>query len=212
MGDVVTLPPGPDALRNAAFSIAAGVYDVVLVLGVDKLKDLVEKRDNRGKDSGGEIFIIWGCIILACYGTQLLFPGYALILSLIFMGSGILFQIVYLSGLEKKQGYRHFDKILSGIWLGVVGALMYSTFYFGYFLKMIDGRAVFSVQYFLLAAGMTFSGIFSGKVPFYCSAIFLLAVSILNALFFQWNHIIFFSAYSLSFVVMGIWLLVEKNN
>ncbi|MEJ2109059.1 MAG: acetyl-CoA acetyltransferase [Acidobacteriota bacterium] len=29
-----------DALRNAAFSIAAGVYDVVLVLGVDKLKDL----------------------------------------------------------------------------------------------------------------------------------------------------------------------------
>ena len=29
-----------DALRNAAFSIAAGIYDVVLVLGVDKLKDL----------------------------------------------------------------------------------------------------------------------------------------------------------------------------
>jgi acetyl-CoA C-acetyltransferase len=29
-----------DALRNAAFSIAAGVYDLVLVLGVDKLKDL----------------------------------------------------------------------------------------------------------------------------------------------------------------------------
>ena len=29
-----------DALRNAAFSIAAGIYDIVLVLGVDKLKDL----------------------------------------------------------------------------------------------------------------------------------------------------------------------------
>jgi acetyl-CoA C-acetyltransferase len=29
-----------DALRNAAFSIAAGIYDVVLVLGADKLKDL----------------------------------------------------------------------------------------------------------------------------------------------------------------------------
>lgn len=29
-----------DALRNAAFSIAAGVYDLVLVVGADKLKDL----------------------------------------------------------------------------------------------------------------------------------------------------------------------------
>jgi acetyl-CoA C-acetyltransferase len=29
-----------DALRNAAFAIAAGMYDIVLVLGVDKLKDL----------------------------------------------------------------------------------------------------------------------------------------------------------------------------
>ena len=29
-----------DALRNAAFSIAAGIYDVVLVVGADKLKDL----------------------------------------------------------------------------------------------------------------------------------------------------------------------------
>jgi acetyl-CoA C-acetyltransferase len=29
-----------DALRNAAFSIAAGIYDIVLVLGADKLKDL----------------------------------------------------------------------------------------------------------------------------------------------------------------------------
>jgi acetyl-CoA C-acetyltransferase len=29
-----------DALRNAAFSIAAGVYDIVLVVGADKLKDL----------------------------------------------------------------------------------------------------------------------------------------------------------------------------
>ncbi len=30
---------GTDALRNAAFSVAAGVYDIVLVLGVEKLKD-----------------------------------------------------------------------------------------------------------------------------------------------------------------------------
>jgi acetyl-CoA C-acetyltransferase len=29
-----------DALRNAVFAIAAGVYDIVLVLGADKLKDL----------------------------------------------------------------------------------------------------------------------------------------------------------------------------
>lgn len=29
-----------DALRNAAFSIAAGVYDIVMVVGADKLKDL----------------------------------------------------------------------------------------------------------------------------------------------------------------------------
>jgi acetyl-CoA C-acetyltransferase len=29
-----------DALRNAAFAIAAGVYDIVLVVGADKLKDL----------------------------------------------------------------------------------------------------------------------------------------------------------------------------
>jgi len=29
-----------DALRNAAFSIAAGIYDIVLVVGVEKLKDL----------------------------------------------------------------------------------------------------------------------------------------------------------------------------
>ncbi|MFA4837292.1 MAG: acetyl-CoA acetyltransferase [Dehalococcoidia bacterium] len=31
-----------DALRNAAFSVAAGVYDLVLVVGVEKLKDMGE--------------------------------------------------------------------------------------------------------------------------------------------------------------------------
>ena len=30
---------GSDALRNAAFSVAAGIYDLVLVVGVEKLKD-----------------------------------------------------------------------------------------------------------------------------------------------------------------------------
>jgi acetyl-CoA C-acetyltransferase len=35
---------GTDALRNACMAVAAGVYDVVLVLGVEKLKD----RPNRG--------------------------------------------------------------------------------------------------------------------------------------------------------------------
>lgn len=30
---------GTDALRNAAYAVAAGIYDVVLVLGVEKLKD-----------------------------------------------------------------------------------------------------------------------------------------------------------------------------
>jgi acetyl-CoA C-acetyltransferase len=31
---------GSDAIRNAAFSVAAGVYDVVLVLGVEKMRDI----------------------------------------------------------------------------------------------------------------------------------------------------------------------------
>lgn len=31
---------GSDAIRNAAFSIAAGVYDVVLVIGVEKMRDV----------------------------------------------------------------------------------------------------------------------------------------------------------------------------
>ena len=31
---------GSDAVRNAAFAVAAGVYDVVLVLGVEKMRDL----------------------------------------------------------------------------------------------------------------------------------------------------------------------------
>ena len=30
---------GSDALRNAAYAVAAGVYDIVLALGVEKLKD-----------------------------------------------------------------------------------------------------------------------------------------------------------------------------
>jgi acetyl-CoA C-acetyltransferase len=49
-----------DALRNAAFAIAAGIYDIVLVLGVDKLKDLgiggldaVEKQPTSRVDYPG---------------------------------------------------------------------------------------------------------------------------------------------------------------
>jgi acetyl-CoA C-acetyltransferase len=49
-----------DALRNAAFAIAAGIYDLVLVLGVDKLKDLgiggldaVEKQPTSRVDYPG---------------------------------------------------------------------------------------------------------------------------------------------------------------
>ena len=30
---------GQDALRNAAFAVAAGAYDIVLVVGFEKLKD-----------------------------------------------------------------------------------------------------------------------------------------------------------------------------
>jgi acetyl-CoA C-acetyltransferase len=33
-----------EAFRNAAFSVAAGIYDIVLALGVEKLKD----RQSRG--------------------------------------------------------------------------------------------------------------------------------------------------------------------
>jgi acetyl-CoA C-acetyltransferase len=34
---------GSDAIRNAAFAVAAGVYDVVVVLGVEKMRDLPTK-------------------------------------------------------------------------------------------------------------------------------------------------------------------------
>jgi len=52
LSDAIKIPPyipitrvenqcatGSDALRNAAYAVAAGVYDVVLALGVEKLKD-----------------------------------------------------------------------------------------------------------------------------------------------------------------------------
>ena len=32
-----------DAVRNAAFAVAAGIYDVVVVLGVEKMRDLPTK-------------------------------------------------------------------------------------------------------------------------------------------------------------------------
>jgi acetyl-CoA C-acetyltransferase len=34
---------GSDAIRNAAFAVAAGIYDVVVVLGVEKMRDLPTK-------------------------------------------------------------------------------------------------------------------------------------------------------------------------
>src|SRR5437868_6878984 len=43
---------GTDAFRNAAMAIAAGIYDVALVLGVEKLKD----RPTRGLISEGSHF------------------------------------------------------------------------------------------------------------------------------------------------------------
>jgi acetyl-CoA C-acetyltransferase len=43
---------GTDALRNAAMAVAAGVYDVALVIGVEKLKD----RPLRGLPSDGNHF------------------------------------------------------------------------------------------------------------------------------------------------------------
>ena len=42
---------GSDAVRNAAFSIAAGVYDVVLVVGAEKMRD-IPSRDSLIRQTG----------------------------------------------------------------------------------------------------------------------------------------------------------------
>ena len=48
---------GAEAVRNAAFSIAAGVYDVVLVVGAEKMRDIPSRQSIVAQT--GSVFHEW---------------------------------------------------------------------------------------------------------------------------------------------------------
>jgi hypothetical protein len=74
---------------------------------LDKLKELVEKRKERGKLCGGEFFAIWGVLNLITYGINLFIADniYSWVIMIIV---GILIQLFYGKLLFHKEGYIFF--------------------------------------------------------------------------------------------------------
>src|SRR5208283_3990667 len=74
---------------------------------LNKIKDLVEKRKARVKNTGGEMFAFWGTWALCGYFTYF-FIWMSIFVWIIMILVGLAVQIIYVRYLETKAGYKIF--------------------------------------------------------------------------------------------------------
>jgi hypothetical protein len=178
---------------------------------LDKLKELIEKRKERIKSAGSEIFFFWGLILLA--GS--LVRAFLFIsewVSVITMIAGIAVQIIYIRSKRMGKGYVNLWKnTLNYMWIFIVIIIIIAGVIFPA-CNLYSGQAGSALSFLFASPGAFLSGIWLKKWSFKFGSLVFIIASIFIALPFPENKIlVILPAYFLGLVIPGLTGKLEER-
>jgi FtsH-binding integral membrane protein len=179
---------------------------------IDRLKDLIEKRKNRERQSSGEIFILWGFIVLAGYLVSrfLILSGFVILAAL---AAGIVFQVLFLKRKREKAGFTMIWKNnLNYLWIFIVILMVVTGGFFPAVIKLYSSTAGSAIIFFLCAAGIFISGLLLRKWSIGIGSIVFIIAAVFMALPFPGDKsFVIIPALVLGMIVPGIICLVTDK-
>jgi hypothetical protein len=176
-----------------------------------QFKELVEKRDARGKIAGGEMFAFWGILNLVFYSI-FIFLWRSEIVWPIMIVIGMAVQIFYVRRLENDSGFRLFwYKNTSQLWLFLVILMPFIFYIFPAVLKIYPEMAIYPLMFLWLSIGLMISGILVEQLCFKLGALVMACACIFTVMNFSMIKVIYPAAVLLGLIVPGIWSRYEQK-
>lgn len=177
----------------------------------NQFKDLIEKRNARGKTAGGEIFAFWGVLNLISYFIFIFLWNSDFIWPIMIV-IGITIQIFYVRRLEFDKGYQLFwYKNVNWLWLFLVVLMPFLFYIFPFLLKMYPPMAIFPLIFLWLSAGLMITGILVEQLCFKLGALVMAFACIITVAFLNLVLVIYPAAIVLGLIIPGIWSRYEEN-
>ncbi len=177
---------------------------------IEKLKEIVERREERETLVGGEIFAGWGVLAIITHNLfNLLFPNVLLWVGMLVIG--ILAQTIY-TLLAYKNGWSSFwGKMLSAFWIFLTAIFILIVYVYPFLLKLYPPKAIYPLNLLMLSIGMYVSSEIATKFSFKVGSVVFLISSFLTAYNIDLTFIVFNVAILLGLIVPGIWSFYEKR-
>ncbi len=123
---------------------------------MEKLQKLIDKRKERNNYSGGDLFIIWGCIILASQFFQIfILNSFWVSVAAIFIGA--FFQFTYIKLHRIKSGYIIMWKnSINYMWLFTLTVMLIAGWLFPNISKLYSSSTGIVLVFFFLSSGFLF--------------------------------------------------------
>jgi hypothetical protein len=177
---------------------------------IEKLKEIVEQREERFNLSGGEVFVWWGVLTLLAHNIfNLLFPNMLVWIGMIVIGNAGM--ITYIIIISRGKFKTFWGKMLAEFWVFWTVLLIFIFYVFPFGLKLYPPTAIYPLILFALANGMYVSGLITERISFKAGAIAFL----LSSIYLAFDTTKFFLVYNigtiLGLVIPGIWSLYEKR-
>ncbi|OHD13080.1 MAG: hypothetical protein A2Y41_03955 [Spirochaetes bacterium GWB1_36_13] len=177
----------------------------------NKLKELIEKKEQRERTVGGEVFVVWGMLnIVSIFIFRFLWQEIAV--WIIMVGIGVSFQVFYLNKIVRKKGYKTFwTGTISRIWLSAVFVLPLVFYVYPFVFHLYSLEAVLPLILLFMGTLMIITGMILKSWTFKTSALIFVSASIFSAAF-PLAYLYFYpSAFFLGFVIPGIWSFYEQR-
>ncbi len=178
---------------------------------INNLKDIIEKRENRNKETGGEVFAFWGIInVIALIIYRFIIPSNMIWLIMVLLG--IIVHISFQRQRRKREGYSTFlTKTLFEIWIFIVVILPITFYIFPVILKMYNTDVVVPIVALFLALGMFISGVITRKWSLRAGGGIFLIGSILLALNPENKFLYYLLAHIFGLIIPGMISNIEKK-
>ncbi|MGA2142116.1 MAG: hypothetical protein ABSG94_06790 [Brevinematales bacterium] len=177
----------------------------------NQFKELIEKRNARGKMAGGEMFAFWGILNLISYFIFILLWHSDFVWPVMII-IGMTIQVIYVRNLEKDKGYQLFwFKNTSQLWLFLVVLMPLIFYIFPFVLKMYKPMTIFPLIFLWLSAGLMISGIIVEQLCFKLGAAVMACAAVLTVLFFSLVLYIYPVSILLGLIIPGVWSRYEEN-
>lgn len=172
---------------------------------LDKLKDLIEKRKKRIKRSGGEIFTIWGLIILSSFLIKTFLVNSQWV-SFFAMAAGIVIQIAYVKIRSRAEGLEMiWNNDLNFMWIYIIIIMIIAGLILPGYFKLYPPAAGSALMFFFAAPGAYITGLWIKKWSIKLSTVIFILASVLMVYPWPGNRVLVFpAAIILGMIVPGI--------